>query len=113
MLTHLQHCPTWILSLHTLALSLQKCAVLPPYFRPWQAGTCHSTTVTCDNNLCFDFCMYAATNRPSDSSICHLHPVHFFFLHITKFAELAVSELVNKMCVSLSSVEKTEHLNHL
>ena len=64
--------PTWILSLHTLAIFITaKMWVLPPYFRPWQAGTCHSTTVTCDNNLCFDFCMYAATNRPSDSSIYH------------------------------------------
>ena len=34
--------------------------------------------------------------------------LYVFFLHITKFAELAVSELVNEMRVSLSSVEKTE-----
>ena len=27
--------PNLDLSLHTLALSLQKCAVLPLYFRPW------------------------------------------------------------------------------
>jgi len=102
MLTHLQHCPTWILSLHTLALSLQKCAVLPPYFRPWQAGTCHSTTVTniCDNNLCFDFCMYAATNRPSDSSVCHLHPVHFFSFTLQSLRSLQLVSLLMR-CVFL------------